>query len=173
MNPPTRKLHSVYRRTPPWAGTRWREGSKWGTGHVLHKGVTAGNGNPLGTLVSSRDKGEEKKKCRQQSERAHARECSFSTRASRGERRDLKVSRAAEKLARLISNGSFNNIPRRSSHVPPAFPLCNSASGYARIISVLYFGDAADSLRLDQTGRRKCFALFPSASLKRAPSPAL
>lgn len=36
-------------------------------------------------------------------------------RERRGEKPDLKVSRAAEKLAHLISNGSFNNIPRRSS----------------------------------------------------------
>lgn len=39
----------MHRRTEPWAGTQWREGSKRG-GRVLHKGVTAGDGNPLGIL---------------------------------------------------------------------------------------------------------------------------
>lgn len=60
---------------------------------------------------------------------------------------DLKVSRAAEKLAHLISNGSFNNSPRRP------FPRISAPA--MRALTVLYFRDAPDSLRPPDQPRDK------------------
>lgn len=91
-------------------------------GRLLYKGATMGNGNPLDTLVEGQERKENKcATTESQNERTRDANAVLECRGRgwEGGRADLKVSRAVEKLAHLISNGSFNNIPRRPSHGPP------------------------------------------------------
>lgn len=122
---------------------RWREGSRRrGSGTSCIKGrPRATTETPLGTLdddlvvvsVDAGVTGRRRKKSDDSQpggEHAHARKPARAVlvRERRVGGRDLKVSRAAEKLAHLISNGSFNNIPRR---LP-------DPAGYARINRALF-----------------------------------
>lgn len=67
-----------YRRTLPWAGTRWREGSKRGRAASCTKGQPRAT-ETLWAPLSSRDRREEKKKM------TVAASARAQTRASRGE----------------------------------------------------------------------------------------
>jgi len=92
------------------------------------------DGNPLDTLddpVVSAGAGTEAENVDDRGRGARARTWSLASRGGTGA--DLKVSRAAEKLAHLISNGSFNNIPRRLLPGPPFL-----RAGYARINRALF-----------------------------------
>lgn len=115
-------------------------------GHVLHKGVTAGDGNPLGTLVVDGRRRRAQKKSTPK--RAHTRKRRPLARASGA---NLKVSRAVEKLAHLISNGSFNNIPRHLlSPCRTARASADCVVTATSALTVLYFRDAPDSPRPDE-----------------------
>lgn len=137
--PPTRRLYSMHRRSGAVGGDAVAQRVETGR-RILHKGVTTGDGNPLGTLVAAEGRRRRMKKIddsQYERTRANAR-----TRLlARASGANLKVSRAAEKLAHLISNGSFNNIPRH----PPLSLLASLAclcrlrrAGYVRINRALF-----------------------------------
>lgn len=123
----------MHRRTGAMGGDAVARRVEMGRGARLAQRVTAGDGNPLGTLVAEGRRAEEDEKIddsqrKREGERqsAHAQTPGPLARASGV---NLKVSRAAEKLAHLISNGSFNNIPRHLlphplPHAPPPTTSC-------------------------------------------------
>jgi len=85
---------------------------------------------------------------------------------------NLKVSRAAEKLAHLISNGSFNKHPSLAIRSSPSRSSADYVVPTTSALTVLYFRDAPDSLRPDEPGDKNVSFSFrrrPPSVLSSAP----